>query len=281
MDHSETDHGSMDHSKTDHSTMDHGKMAMDKPAAPPASGPPPRALGGAAHAADVVYGTAAMAPTRVELARENGGFAGSTIMLDRLEARVGKGSDAYLWDGQGWTGNDTDKLWIKSEGEGAFGDKIEDAEMQALWSHAIGPWFDVQAGVRYTIEPVARPHLALGVQGLAPYMFDVDAAAFLSDKGDLTARIEAEYDQRLTQRLILQPRVEFDIAAQDIPEFGIGSGPSKLEAGLRLRYEIVREFAPYVGVEWERKVGGTADAARLAGDDPSRVFLVIGVRAWF
>jgi len=274
-DHSSMDHGTMDKGAVDHSAMDHGTMAMDKAA------PPPRALEGPAHAADAVYGTAAMAPTRVELARESGGFAGSTIMLDRLEARVGKGSDAYLWDGQGWTGGDIDKLWLKSEGEGTFGGKIEDAEAQVLWSHAIGPWFDLQAGVRYTIEPVARPHLVLGVQGLAPYMFDVDAAAFLSDKGDLTARIEAEYDQRLTQRLILQPRVEFDLAAQDIPEFGIGSGPSKLEAGLRLRYEFVREFAPYVGVEWERKLGGTADAARLAGDDPSRVFLVVGVRTWF
>ena len=176
----------------------------------------------------------------------------------------------------------TGKLWIKNEGEGAFNGELEGIETQALWSHAIGPYFDIQSGVRYDIRPGSnRGHLVLGVQGLAPYFFELDAAAFLSDRGDITARIEAEYDQRITQRLILQPRAEISFAAQDIPEIGIGSGISSFEAGLRLRYEFVPEFAPYVGVEWQQRIGDTADFARAAGEDPGRVVLLTGVRLWF
>jgi len=179
-------------------------------------------------------------------------------------------------------GDDIDRLWIKTEGEAEFSGPVEDAEVQALWSHAIGPWFDLQAGVRYDIRPRPdRARLALGVQGLAPYFFEVDAAAFLSNKGDLTARIEGEYDQRITQRLIAQPRVELNLSAQDVPELGLGSGVTSLQAGLRVRYEIVREFAPYVGFEWQRDFGDTARFTRLGGGDPNRVVFVAGVRAWF
>nr|WP_095012835.1 copper resistance protein B [Tsuneonella mangrovi] len=274
-------HGAMDHSTMDMSAKTQGAMAsgqMSKAAAP---GPPSRAFDGPDHAADTVYGSDAMAPSRRELGPANGGWSGGTFMLDRLEARIGKGEDLYLWDAQAWHGSDTDKLWLKSEGEGAFQASVEKAEVQALWSHAIGPWFDLQTGVRYDFEPGSRAQAVLGVQGLAPYMFDVDAAAFLSDRGDLTARIEGEYDQRITQRFILQPRVELSLAAQDIPELRIGAGLASVEAGLRLRYEIVREFAPYVGVGYEAKLGRSADYARLAGERPDRVSLLVGVRAWF
>ncbi|ARU14884.1 copper resistance protein B [Croceicoccus marinus] len=292
MDHGAMDHGTMDHSghgamadqPIDHSGMDHSMMdhsAMEGAPALPASGPPPRAFEGPAHAADVIYGSDAMLPAREQLASENGDFSGSMLMLERLEARVGKGEDAYLWDAQGWTGGDIDKLWIKTEGEGAFGGAVEDAEVQALWSHAIGPWFDLQAGVRYDIEPDSRGHAVLGVQGLAPYMFELDAAAFLSDRGDLTARVEGEYDQRITQRLILQPRAEISLAAQDIPEIGVGSGVSSVEVGLRLRYEIRREFAPYIGVGYSAKLGQTADYAREDGEDSDALAALIGLRAWF
>ena len=292
MDHGAMDHGTMDHSghgamadqPMDHSGMDHGMMdhsAMDGAPALPASGPPPRAFAGPEHAADVIYGTEAMAPARAQLVRENGDFSGSMLMLERLEARVGKGADAYLWDAQGWTGGDIDKLWIKAEGEGEFGGSVEDAEVQALWSHAIGPWFDLQAGVRYDIEPDSRAHAVLGVQGLAPYMFELDAAAFLSDRGDLTARAEGEYDQRITQRLILQPRAEISLAAQDIPEIGVGAGVSEIEVGLRLRYEIRREFAPYIGLGYSAKLGQTADYARAEGEDSDALAALIGLRAWF
>ena len=158
---------------------------------------------------------------------------------------------------------------------------VEDAEIQALYSRAIGPFFDLQAGVRFDPEPDSRTHLVLGVAGLAPYMFHVDGALFLSDRGDLTARVEAEYDQKITQALILQPRIEAEFAAQDIPERDIGAGATKVEPGLRLRYEIAREFAPYIGIEYEAKLGETADIARAGGEDPDGFKVLLGVRAWF
>ncbi|MGE3622783.1 MAG: copper resistance protein B [Bdellovibrionales bacterium] len=253
----------------------------DMGAAPAASGPPPRAFEGPRHAADVLYGPERMAPARKQAADENGRFRGGAVIVDRLELRAGDGVDAYLWDVQGWYGGDIDKLWLKTEGEGAFGDKVEEAEVQALWSHAIGPWFDLQAGARYDLKPRGRAHAVLGLQGLAPYMFEIDAAAFLSEKGDVTARIEAEHDMRITQRLILQPRAEVEFAAQDVPELGLGAGLTSVETGLRLRYEIAREFAPYIGIGYEAKVGETADRARAAGEDPDRAVLLIGIRAWF
>ena len=151
-----------------------------------------------------------------------------------------------------------------------------------LWSHSIDPWFNLQAGIRYDFRPdPQRAHLVLGIEGLAPYWFEIDAAAFLSNKGDVTARLEVEYDQRLTRKLILQPRVEFDLAAQNVPEIGLGSGLSSAEAGLRLRYEIVPEFAPYVGVAYERAFGNTADFRRAAGEKAGGWSLLLGVRTWF
>lgn len=126
-----------------------------------------------------------------------------------------------------------------------------------------------------------RTYATLGFEGLAPYWFEVDGALFLSNKGDVSGRIEGYYDQRITQKLILQPMAELNLAVQDVPENGIGSGLSDMELGLRLRYEIVREFAPYVGVEWTRKFGDTARFARAAGEGASGVSFAMGVRAWF
>ncbi|MEC8178418.1 MAG: copper resistance protein B, partial [Pseudomonadota bacterium] len=191
------------------------------------------------------------------------------------------GETGYLWDAQAWYGGDLNRFVLKTEGEGEFGGAVEDAEIQALYSRAIGPFFDLQAGVRFDPEPDSRTHLVLGVAGLAPYMFHVDGAMFLSDRGDLTARVEAEYDQKITQRLILQPRIEAEFAAQDIPERDIGAGVTKVEPGLRLRYEIAREFAPYIGVEYEAKLGETADIARAGGEDPDGFKILLGLRAWF
>ena len=153
--------------------------------------------------------------------------------------------------------------------------------MQALWSHAISPFWDVQAGVRYDLEPKGRTHGVLGIQGLAPYWFEVDAATFLSHKGDLTARIEVEYEMLLTQTLILQPRLEIEAAAQDIPEIGVGNGITGLDLGIRLRKELKREFAPYVGVEWQKAFGSTADFIEGDGGDADKITVVAGVRVWF
>ncbi len=249
---------------------------------PPVAPPPPGALSGPAHAADAVFGTERMSAARDDMHREHGDMTTYSFLLDRLEWRNRNGRDGYAWDAQGWIGGDIDKLWVKTEGEGAFGEAVESAEVQALWSHAIDPWFDLQAGIRHDFRPdPERTHFVLGVQGLAPYWFEVDAAAFLSNKGDVTARIEAEYDQRITQRLILQPRVEFDLAAQDVPALGIGSGLSTAEAGLRLRYEMGPEFAPYIGVEYERAFGDTASFRRAAGEKAGGWNFLLGLRAWF
>ena len=266
----------------DHSLMDHGRMGhgpLHKATAPEPSAPL-RGVG-PARAADAIWGAEAMQASREALAREHGAMAVFWLQGDRLEYRAKQGRDGYLWDVQGYYGGDLDKLWFKSEGEGAFGEEIESAEVQALWSHAISPWFDLQTGLRQDLAPFDRTYAVIGVQGLAPYLFEVDAAAFLSGQGDLTGRVEAELDQRITQRLILQPRAELELAAQDVPELGIGAGLDSAELGLRLRYEIAREFAPYVGVEQEWKLGRSADFAREGGEDPSVTSLVAGVRFWF
>lgn len=269
------------------SQIDHSGHAMSQdksaPAAAPESAVPPRAFEGPRHAADVIWGTAAMAPSRTQLARENGAMKTGMVMIERLEARVPTegGETGYVWDAQAWYGGDINRFVLKTEGEGEFGGELEDAEVQALYSRAIGPFFDLQAGIRFDPEPDTRSHLVVGVQGLAPYMFHVDGALFLSDRGDLTARIEAEYDQKITQQLILQPRIELEMSAQDIPEREIGAGLTKIEPGLRLRYEFVPEFSPYVGVEYEAKLGQTADLARAEGEDVAGLKLLVGLRAWF
>ena len=289
VDHSQMDHSAMGHDAPDHSQMDHSAMGHSMPAdkaapgAAPESALPARALEGPRHAADAIWGEAAMAPARAQLARENGGMRTGMVLVERLEARIptGRGDEAYLWDAQGWFGGDLDKLVIKTEGEGAFEGAIEDAEVQALYGRAIGPFTDLQLGARLDIEPETRTHVVLGIQGLAPYMLHYDAALFLSDRGDLTARVEAEYDQKITQRLILQPRIELEAAAQDIPERDIGAGLTKIEPGLRLRYKIVPEFAPYIGLEYEAKLGETADLARAEGEDAAGFKVLAGLRFWF
>ena len=247
----------------------------------PSGPPPPEAFEGPQHAADAIYGADVMAEARATSHATHGDMKTGTLMAERLELRSGDGQDAYLWDIQGWYGGDIDTFVVKSEGEGEFGEAPGDAEVQALWGHAIGPWFDVQTGVRLDLEPDLRSHLVLGVQGLAPYMFHVDGALFLSDRGDFTARLEGEYDQKITQRLILQPRVELEVSARDIPEREIGAGVTKIETGLRLRYEIAREFAPYLGLGYEAKIGKTSTIAKAAGKDPDGLAVLVGLRAWF
>lgn len=255
--------------------------SADNPGRPPETPPPATAFRGPAHAADLYFSAAEMAEARELLRHEQGEFTTTTFIAERLELRSGDEA-SYLWDLQGWYGGDINRFWWKAEGEGVFDGDLESAELQALYSRAFTPYFDFQAGVRQDIGGESdRTHLVVGVQGLAPYFFEVDAAAFLSTEGELTARLEAEFDLRLTQRLILQPRAEAEFSAQDIPELGIGSGLSSLEAGLRLRYEIRREFAPYIGVEWETAVGSARDFARARGEDPDASRLVIGLRTWF
>ena len=232
--------------------------------------------------ADRVYSSAAMDRARHAMMSENGGQTVAFISFNLAEYQARKGRDGFRWDGEAWYGGDINRLTIKSEGEGVFGEGLEGTETQLLYSRAIGPYFNAQAGFRQDLGPGPdRSFAVIGFEGLAPYWFEVEGALFLSDKGDLLARLEGYYDQRITQKLILQPRAELNVAAQDIPASGIGSGLSDIELGLRLRYEIVKEFAPYVGVEWARSFGDTARFARAAGNDANSVSLVLGVRAWF
>jgi copper resistance protein B len=261
----------------------HHMDAAPQPPAPPVGPPPPEALTGPDHAADAFHGSAAMAAAREEMRTEHGAHITWGLFADQLEIGIRDGGETFSWaDVQLRYGNDIDRLWIKTEGEAVFGDGIEQAEVQALWSHALDPWLDLQAGVRQDFAPDPdRTYLVLGIQGLAPYWFEIDATAFVSTKGDVSARLEAEYDQRITQRLILQPRIEAELALQDVPELGIGAGLSAAELGLRLRYEIAPEFAPYVGVQYERAFGDTARFARSAGEDVGGWSVLAGVRIWF
>jgi copper resistance protein B len=252
------------------------------PPAPPVGPPPAAAFSGPEDAADAVFGAGQMEPSQRDLIRMHGRMATSRFRAERLEVGFAGGEESYAWEADFFYGEPLDRLWIKSEGEGGFGRGLHHGEVQALWGHAVSPFFDLQAGLRYDFAPdPERAHLALGVQGLAPYWIEVDAAAFLSDEGELTARIEAEHDLRITQRLILQPLVEIALSAQDIPELGIGAGLSTSEVGLRLRYEIVPEFAPYLGVLWEQAYGRAADFREAAGEESGSVRLVAGVRLWF
>jgi len=238
-------------------------------------------------AADQYWDPAAMAASRKAVQKEGGAGYNYFLQADRLEYRTNEGAPLFLWDAQGWYGGDKNKLWLKSEGEYSFDDSaFEGAEIQALWSRAFARYFDIQAGVRQDFasgdnSTLGRTFAVIGVQGLAPYWFEVDLAAFISDDGNVSARIELEYDLLLTQRLILQPRTELNFAIQSVPGSGVGSGLSTADVGLRLRYEIKREFAPYIGVSWERAVGETADFVRAGGEDPSSVSFVAGLRLWF
>ena len=243
--------------------------------------PPPSAGTGPARAAESIYGADAMRAARDTLRDEQGGQRVFYFLADRAEYRARSGRDGYLWDVQGSYGGDIDKVFFKSEGEGSFGMPVERAEGQALWSHPIGAWYNLQTGVRQDFQKNGRTHLVVGVQGIAPYLFDIDAAAFVSSKGELSARLQAELDQRITQRLRLQPRAEINLAAQNTRAIGVGAGLERAELGLRLRYEIVREFAPYVGVEQEWRIGNSARYARAKGDAPSTTNVVAGVRLWF
>ena len=234
------------------------------------------------HAADAVFGAEVMAQSRKGLAHEVGGMGYSLVMLDLAEVGFQKGRETYRFEGEAFTGGNINRFGVKYEGEGAFGKRIDDLELQALYSRAIAPYWNLQAGVRHDIRPdPSRTYLVAGVEGIAPYWFKVNAATFLSNKGELRARVEASYDQRITQSLILQPRIEANVSFQDIPAIGVGSGLTDFEAGLRLRYEIKQEFAPYIGVEWRKQTGETARFSRMDGKDPDTVSLVAGLRLWF
>jgi copper resistance protein B len=204
------------------------------------------------------------------------------FQVEEFEYRANDNQDTFNWDAQGWIGGDFNKLWLKTEGEQPIEGRLEEAEIQALYSRKISDFFDAQVGIRYDFAPdPERTFAVVGIEGLAPYFFEIDAAAFVSNKGEISGRFKAEYDILLTQKLVLQPKFEMNVAVQEVEERGIGSGVNDVELGLRLRYEIVREFAPYVGVDWTRDLGQTADFSRAEGEDVNTLSFVAGVRFWF
>ncbi len=200
------------------------------------------------------------------------------VQADRFEYTQ---SDALAWSGKAWIGRDRGRLWLRSEGERSHGHV--DASLEALWGRPLDAWWDVLAGLRHdTAGPgPARDWLALGVQGLAPYKFEVQATAYLGSSGRSMLRAEAEYELLLTNRLILQPRLEAVLNGRADPARGTGAGLAQTSQGLRLRYELRREFAPYLGYAWTQRHGGSADRARLRGEPVRDHGWVAGVRFWF
>jgi copper resistance protein B len=205
------------------------------------------------------------------------------LLIDQLEYRLQDGDDLFAWEGQGRIGNDRNKAVLKSEGEYRIAPHdFESAEFQLLYQRLISDFFDLQGGLRYDLEPSpSRAFAVLGINGLAPGWLEVDASLFVSEEANVSVRLEADYDILLTQRLVLQPAAELNLAFGNDRDIAIASGFNDIELGLRLRYEILREFAPYVGVNWERKLGNTADLARDEGEDDDALAAVVGLRIFF
>jgi len=266
MDHSKMK--GMDHSKMkgmDHSKMkgmDHSKMAKKIPVSDGSMDVNiPLPYPGALHMVDDPFIT--------------------KVMIDALEVgRNKEGTNTLTLEADAWLGYDLHKLWLKTDLE-MSGGKLEEGELQALYSRGISPYWDVQAGVRKDFKPVGREWAVVGMKGTAPYLFDIDASFAVGKGGQTNARFNAEYELMLTQKAVLAPELDLSFYGKDDEEAGVGSGFSQASVGFRLGYEFKREFAPYIGVRWTKKFGNTADFARAEGEDVSDTQLVLGIEAWF
>lgn len=254
--------------------MDHGNMQMQGGSVP-ADARDPHANSDGYTLTEGPY--AQPGPRQLKLMDEHAFWA---IRGDRLE--YNGSNDSLVFDLQGWYGTTYDRFVIKAEGD-IVDSRLAESQTDLLWSHAITAYFDTQLGVRLDQydEGSHRQWLALGIQGLAPYWFETDVTAYLGDSGRTALAIEADYELLFTQRLILQPRVSLTLYGEDDPVNHLGSGVSDLALGLRLRYEITRQFAPYMGVEWTDSYGKTADYRQAAGQDVSDTQLVAGLRFMF
>ncbi len=273
MDHSAhgTPAGAPQHSPMQHDGMDHGAMTH-----PPVTAPSPAASVPPLSDAD----RAAAFPDLPPHAMHQGG-SNFLFLADQLEWQDADEGSALAWDISGWYGGDIDRLAFRSEGERTNG-HTEEAELQLLWSHAIGPWWETVAGVRQDFKPGSpQTWAAFGVQGMPLFGLETEATAFLGEGGQSALRLEAEYDILLTQRWVLQPTAEINLHGRNDEARGVGSGLSDAGFGLRLRYEINRQFAPYIGVTWNRAYGNTADLLRDEDEDVSDTRLVAGIRFWF
>jgi copper resistance protein B len=216
----------------------------------------------------------------MELMRMDDDASYLMVFAEALEWRRHDDREAFAWDASAWYGGDYDKLWIKTDGARIGGETAGHAEL--LWDRVVSRWWSLQAGVRHDFaRGPSRTWAAVGVQGLAPYFFELEATLYVADEGRTAARFSADHDVRITQRLLLQPELRVHWFGRDDPDNNVGSGLSSAEVGLRLRYEIRRELAPYIGVHFERVFGETADFARAAHRETSRWSAVVGVRVWF
>ncbi len=211
----------------------------------------------------------------------------SKVIADQFEYRNNNNGNGTLrWDMQGWRGTDYQKLWLKFEGEDETSSGTGDLELQTLYSYSIASFWDFQIGARYdrfynSEQSNDRFLAVIGFQGLAPYWFDMEPAVFISDKGDVSARITTTYDLLLTQRLILQPRLEINASASEVTKLGIGKGLNDIQLGMRLRYEFRRELAPYIGISYTKLFGGSKNFATANNESIDNVLLVAGLRFWF
>jgi copper resistance protein B len=290
----QTDHAAMGHAMPSEATpatgeVDHAAMGHTTPAAQDMQGMDHAAMG---HATPAPTQPREPIPPLTDADRQAAfpdvaGHAvhdravNSYFLFNRLEAWDAEPGTAYAWEGQGWIGGDINRLWLRSEGERVDGE-TEAADLEVLYGRGIARWWDLVAGVRHDFKPgESQSFAAIGVVGLAPQKFEVEATAYLGERGQTAARFEAEYELLLTNRLILQPLVEVNVFGKNDPARGIGSGLSSVEVGLRLRYEFTRKFAPYIGVVRERAFGNTADLRRDEGEDIDDTRVVFGLRTWF
>ena len=200
-------------------------------------------------------------------------------LLDEFEGRFGKDS-SFRWEGEAWAGTDLSRVYLRTEGEVTNGN-VEDGQQELLYARPISTYFNLQGGLRYDLDSrPGRGWAAFGIEGLAPQFFHVSATGYANDEGHLAAKLEGSYDLLLTQTLILQPQAELNFYSKDDPVRRIGSGLSDIDLGLRLRYEISRKFAPYIGLTYENKFGGSADFASAARERPSALRFTAGVRIW-
>ena len=280
MDHGDMEHGStdtqepaMDHSKMDHAGMDHGAMDHSAHATSEMPREPiPTLTDADRSAAFPVLHTHDMS---------HGQSIHSLVLFNQLEAWDADPGSGQAWEAQAWVGGDINRLWLRSEGERQRG-STESSNLEVLYGRSVSPWWDVVTGIRHDFTPgTSQTWAAFGVQGMAPYKFEVSATAYLGESAQVAAEVEVEYELLLTNRLILQPLVEVTAYGKNDPLRGIGSGLSTAEAGLRLRYEFTRKFAPYIGVVYERAFGNTADMRREHGESFEDTRLVIGLRTWF
>lgn len=286
----EIDHSKMDHSKmmhqpekvpavepasevVDHSKMDHSTMNHAKAVEPSEPNTPLRVLTDADRLA---------AFPKLDAHTMHGESTWqSMLLIDQLEVWDASPGAGMAWDAVAWWGSDTSRVWLRTEGE-RVDSHLESAVLEVFVGRSIAPWWDFLVGVRHDFKPgQSQDFLAIGVMGLSPYKFETDMTLYIGESGQVAARLQFEYETLLTNRLILQPKVEMNVYGNDDPARAIGSGLSNIELGLRLRYEINRQFAPYVGVSWDKRFGQTADYLSIEGQSTTEFTVLAGVRVWF